>query len=156
VPELLRMADDAGVVRFTRVPAGADETFVRGWIKRYEDGLGDGSRAGFAIRDHDGVFVGFAALVDLDLDRREAEIGYMVDPVARGRGIASRAVELLTRWSFEELDLIRVELRIDVQNSASESVARRTGYQRDGVLRNVHFKEGARCDLGVWSRLSND
>jgi RimJ/RimL family protein N-acetyltransferase len=156
VPELFPLADDPDVVRFTRIPAGADEAFVRGWIKRYEDGWSDGSRAGFAIRGHDGSALGFAAVVDLDLEHREGEIGYMVAPAARGRGIAPRAVDLLTRWCFDELALIRLELRIDVKNAASEGVAERTGYQRDGVLRNVHFKDGLRCDLAVWSRLSQD
>jgi RimJ/RimL family protein N-acetyltransferase len=156
VPPLLALTEDPDVVRFTRIPAGADEAFVRGWIKRYEDGWEDGSRAGFAIRGRDGSALGFAAVVDLDLEHREGEIGYMVAAAARGRGIAPRAVELLTRWGFDVLDLIRLELRIDVQNPSSERVAERTGYQRDGVLRNVHFKEGLRCDLAVWSRLSQD
>ena len=156
VPVMLAMADDSDVIRFTRVPTGADETFVRGWIKRYEDGWDDGSRAGFAIRGHDGGFLGFAAVVELELDHREGEIGYMIVPAARGRGIAPRAVELLTRWAFDELGLIRLELRIDVENAASERVAERSGYRRDGVLRNVHVKDGLRCDLGVWSRLSQD
>jgi RimJ/RimL family protein N-acetyltransferase len=156
VPEMLAMTADPDVIRFTRVPAGADETFARAWIKRYEDGWHDASRVGFAIRDHDGAFLGFAAVVDLDLEHREGELGYMVVPTARGRGIASRAVALLTRWAFDELDLVRLELRIDVENPASESVARRAGYRLDGVLRNVHVKAGLRCDLGVWSRLSQD
>jgi RimJ/RimL family protein N-acetyltransferase len=156
VPQLLALAEDPDVVRFTRIPSGADETFVRGWIRRYEDAWSDGSRAGFAICGRDGGLLGFAAVIDLDLDHREGEIGYMVAPAARGRGVASRAVELLTRWGFDELGLIRLELRIDVQNSASECVAERAGYQRDGVLRNVHFKDGLRCDQAVWSRLSND
>jgi RimJ/RimL family protein N-acetyltransferase len=154
--DMLGLADDPDVVRFTRVPACADETFVRGWIRRYGGGWQDGSRAGFAIRGRDDGFLGFAGLVDLDLEHREGELGYMVAPSARGRGIAPRAVELLTRWGFDELGLIRLELRIDVQNPASERVAERTGYLRDGVLRNVHFKEGLRCDLGVWSRLRQD
>jgi RimJ/RimL family protein N-acetyltransferase len=154
--EMLGLADDPDVVRFTRVPAGPDETFVRGWIRRYEGGWQDGSRAGFAIRGRDDGFLGFAGLVDLELEHREGELGYMVAPFARGRGIAPRAVELLTRWCFDELGLIRLELRIDVQNPASERVAERTGYLRDGVLRNVHFKEGLRCDVGVWSRLRQD
>ena len=156
VPQMLAMAEDPDVVRFTRVPAGADETFVRDWIKRYESGWDDASRAGFAIRGHLDEFLGFAALVDLDLEHREGEIGYMVVPAARGRGIAPRAVELLTRWGFDELELIRLELRIDVENPASERVAQRTGYRRDGVLRNVHFKDGLRSDLAIWSRLSQD
>ena len=156
VPPLLALAADPDVVRFTRVPPGADETFARGWIGRYEDGWRDGSRVGFAIEDREGGFLGFAAFVDLNLDQHEGEIGYMVSPAARGRGIALRAVTLLTRWGFERLGLIRLELRIDTQNAASESVAARAGYQRDGVLRHVHFKDGVRSDLAVWSRLSQD
>jgi RimJ/RimL family protein N-acetyltransferase len=153
---MLALADDPDVVRFTRVPAGADETFARGWIRRYQGGWQDGSRAGFAIRGRDAGFLGFAGFVELDLEHGEGEIGYMVTPSARGRGIAPRALELLTRWGFDELGLIRLELRIDVENPASERVAERTGYLRDGVLRNVHFKEGLRCDLAVWSRLRQD
>jgi RimJ/RimL family protein N-acetyltransferase len=153
---MLALTADPDVVRFTRVPAGADEAFVRGWIKRYEDGWDDGSRAGFAIRGQDGTVLGFAAFVELHLEQQEGEIGYMVAPAARGRGVAPRAVELLTRWGFDALGLIRLELRIDVQNPASELVAARTGYEREGVLRNVHFKDGLRCDLAVWSRLSHD
>jgi RimJ/RimL family protein N-acetyltransferase len=156
VPQLLSLTEDPDVGRFTRVPVGADETFVRGWIRRYEDGWSDGRRAGFAIRGHDATFLGFAAVIDLALEHRQGEIGYMVAPAARGRGVAPRAVELLTRWGFDELGLIRLELRIDVQNPASECVAERAGYQRDGVLRDVHFKDGLRCDQGVWSRLSSD
>jgi len=155
-PDLAGMVGDPDIVRFTRVPAGADEAFVRGWIGGYERGWQDGSRAGFAVRGHDGSFLGFAAVIELELEHGEGEIGYMVPPAARGRGVASRAVELLTRWGFDELGLLRLELRIDVENSASARVAERAGYVRDGVLRNVHFKEGARCDLGVWSRLTQD
>ena len=153
---LLGVIGDPDIVRFTRIPSGADEAFVRGWIGRYETGWQDGSRAGFAIRTADGELVGFAAIVDLELEHREGEIGYMVAPAARGRGIAGRAVELLTRWGFDELGLLRLELRIDVENTGSAVVAERSGYRLDGVLRNVHVKEGLRCDLGVWSRLSND
>jgi RimJ/RimL family protein N-acetyltransferase len=155
-PSFADLVVDPDVVRFTRVPAGADETFVRGWFKRYEDGWGDGSRAGFAIFGHDDALVGFGAMVDLSLENLEGEIGYLVAPAARGRGIAPRAVELLTRWGFDVLGLLRLELRIDVQNRASETVAQRAGYRLDGVLRNVHFKEGVRSDVGVWSRLSDD
>ena len=67
-----------------------------------------------------------------------------------------RAVDLVTRWGFDGLALERLELRIDVTNAASERVAERSGYRLDGVLRNVHFKEGLRTDTGVWSRLRSD
>src|SRR3954452_798008 len=108
---MLGLVDDEDVIRFTRVPAGADDEFVRGWIGRYETGWQDGTRAGFAVRGADGSgfpwlaragspvraadgsgFLAFAAAVDLDLDAQEAELGYMVAPAARGRGVAVRAL----------------------------------------------------------------
>ena len=155
--DFTELVKDPDVKRFTLVPSGADGAFVRDWLGRYEAGWLDGSRAGFCIRGaDDGSFYGFAAIVQLDLAANQGEIGYMVAPAARGRGVSTRAVELLTRWGFADLGLERLELRIDVTNVASERVAERAGYRREGVLRNVHFKEGLRCDTGVWSRLGSD
>jgi RimJ/RimL family protein N-acetyltransferase len=155
--EFLQLVGDEAIEAFTRIPSDADAPWVARWIARYESGWDDGTCAGFTIRDaRDSSALGFAAFVQLDLEAREGEIGYLVLPAARGRGIAGRAVLLLTRWGFDELRLERLELRIDVANVASERVAERCGYRRDGVLRNMHFKEGRRADTGVWSRLSTD
>ncbi len=155
--DFAEIVKDPEIKRYTRVPSGADGAFVREWLGRYESGWLDGSRAGFCIRSaRDDDFYGFAAIVQLDLAGNEGEIGYMVAPAARGHGISARAVELLTGWGFAELGLERLELRIDVINVASVRIAERVGYRLDGVLRNVHFKEGLRCDTGVWSRLRSD
>src|SRR3954447_3356184 len=76
-PEMLALTNDPECVRFTGVPAGADAAFVERWIGRYESGWEDGSRAGFAILDaNGGAFLGFAALVGLELDALQCEIGY--------------------------------------------------------------------------------
>jgi RimJ/RimL family protein N-acetyltransferase len=133
-----------------------DKAFVRGWISRYENAWKTGGRAGFAAVAHDGEVLGFAAIVQLDLGAREGEIGYAIGVPARGRGVASRAVGLLTAWGFGPLDLLRLELRIDVDNIGSERVAERNGYRREGVLRSKHFKERLRTDVGIWSRLRHD
>ena len=153
---MLALVEDEDILRYTRVPAGADEQFVRGWIARYESGWDDGTRAGFSVRGHDATFLGFAAVVELDLANHEGELGYMIAPAARGRGVSLRALELLTRWCFDDLGLIRAELRIDVANTPSLRVAERAGYRQDGILRNVHFKDRLRSDVAVWSRLASD
>jgi RimJ/RimL family protein N-acetyltransferase len=147
---------DEGIARFTFLPTEPDDGFLVTWLGRYEDGWQDGTRAGFAVRDEDGANAGFAAFVRLDLGGREGEIGYVVAPARRGRGLARRAVDLLTRWGFDELNLARIELRIDPANTGSNLVAERAGYTREGVLRSVAFKEGGRADVGVWSRLAAD
>jgi RimJ/RimL family protein N-acetyltransferase len=147
---------DRDTARFTYIPTSPDAGFLESWLGRYEEGWADGTRAGFAARDAAGAAVGFAAFVKLDLDAGEGELGYVVAPAARGRGVASRAVGLLTRWGLGELGLHRVELRIDPANAASSRVAERNGYRLEGVLRSVAFKEGRRSDVGVWSRLASD
>jgi RimJ/RimL family protein N-acetyltransferase len=148
---------DSDTARFTRIPSVPDGQFLASWLARYERAWDDGSAAGFAVRDVETrAAVGFAGLVRLELEQEEAEIGYVVAPSARGRGVAGRAVGLLTRWGFETLGLQRIELRIDPANELSARIAVRAGYRLEGTLRNTYFKEGMRSDIGVWSRLTDD
>jgi RimJ/RimL family protein N-acetyltransferase len=155
--DFLALIDDAEIRQFTLVPSDADSSFITRWIQGYVDGWETGARAGFCIRGAaDDSFLGFASIVHLDLAARQGEIGYALPAAARGRGAATGAVGLLTRWGFDVLGLERLELRIDPANAASMRVAERCGYRLDGVLRSLHFKEGRRADAGVWSRLSTD
>ena len=154
---LAELGRDPEVQRFTYVPVPWPEGFERTWLERYEQVHEDGTRAGFAIVDEaSGEFLGMAALVRVDREGREAEAGYIVAPRARGRGIAARALRLLTEWALTELALARIELRIGTDNVPSLRVAERCGFVREGVLRSVHFKQGLRADLAVYSRLPRD
>jgi RimJ/RimL family protein N-acetyltransferase len=149
--------DDRDTDRFTLIPSRPDGAFLVSWLGRYERGWENGSSAGFAIRDAASrSVVGFAAFVQLDLERQQGEIGYVVDAAARGRGAAGRAVELLTRWGFDDLELERIELHIDPANEPSARVARQVGYRLEGTLRSTYFKEGRRSDIDIWSRLRRD
>ncbi|HST14541.1 MAG TPA: GNAT family protein [Gaiellaceae bacterium] len=158
VPDLGWVLDgDPDTARFTRIPSSPDGRFLAAWLGRYEHAWDDGTAAGFAVRDAPtGEAVGFAGFVQLDLEKDEGEIGYVVAPAVRGRGIAGRAVALLTRWGFETLRLLRIELRIDPANAYSARIAQRQGYRLEGTLRSLYFKEGLRSDVAVWSRLADD
>jgi RimJ/RimL family protein N-acetyltransferase len=58
----------------------------------------------------------------------EALVAYSVFPYARGRGVAPRAVALITSWAFPTLGLARVTLEADRANSASIRVAEKSGF----------------------------
>jgi RimJ/RimL family protein N-acetyltransferase len=150
------LVQDAEVRRYTRVPSEPPVGYAAQWIARYEKGWREGSRAGFAIEAHDGEFLGLGLFVQIDRDGRQGEIGYVVGSAARGRGVATRVLRLLTEWGFSQLGLERIELWIDVTNTGSERVAERAGYVREGVLRSYWFKEEIRGDFGIWSRLRSD
>lgn len=66
------------------------------------------------------------------------EIGYFVDEAYQGRGIATEAVKLLEKLCFEHFQLQRIIILIDVRNRASEKVAQKCGYEKEGVLKKAH------------------
>jgi RimJ/RimL family protein N-acetyltransferase len=153
-PGVAALVQVEDVRTFTRVPTQPPPGFAAYWLARYEEGWCDGSRAGFAIETHDGEFLGLGMFVRIEPEGRQGEIGYVVDPAARGRGVATRTLQLLTDWGFSQLGMKRIELWIDTTNSGSERVAERAGYVLEGVLRSVWFKEEIRRDFGIWSRLA--
>jgi RimJ/RimL family protein N-acetyltransferase len=148
---------DSEVARFTYVPVPFTTAAARSWLDRYLVGWEEGTRAGFAIHASGGdEFLGFIALISFDPDAAETEIGYIVAPGARGRGVAKSALKLVCGWALGTLGLARLELRIDVENVGSVRVAEGLGFVREGVLRSVHFKQGMRVDLAVYSLLPSD
>ena len=150
VEELVR---DPLSVRFTRIPEPAPPDFVQQWIGRYDEGRRDGTREGFAVVDRDGGFLGLALAPSIEREAATAELGYIVAPEARGRGVGTEALRLLTDWALAQ-GMARLELRISVENEASKRVAVRCGYELEGVLRSTYLKVGVREDTEVWSRLA--
>src|SRR5260221_5841543 len=67
-----------------------------------------------------------------------AEAGYWLRSDARGRGLATRALMLVTRIALEE-SARRVQLRAAVGNDASRRVAEKAGFRLEGVLRSAHW-----------------
>ncbi|MFI7611332.1 GNAT family N-acetyltransferase [Nonomuraea terrae] len=66
-----------------------------------------------------------------------AEVGYWMSAEIRGRGVASRALEAVTRWAFSAqgpLRLARIELFHVADNHGSCRVAERCGYGFQRVL----------------------
>jgi RimJ/RimL family protein N-acetyltransferase len=152
------MLSDPEVMRFTRVPDPTPADFPQQWLAIYEEGRRDGTREAFAAfdGDGDGAFAGVALAFGIDRDEGEAELGYMVAPAARGRGVATAMLRALTDWAFAETGVQRIRLVVDVENPASLRVAERAGYVREGVMRSVHFKNGRRIDAVLLSRLATD
>ncbi len=84
-----------------------------------------------------------------------AQFGYWLTPSARGRGLATRAVTLMTGWLFE-LGAARVFLTIESDNAASAAVARRAGFTYEGTLRAYGVWQGQRKDVDVFAALPDE
>jgi RimJ/RimL family protein N-acetyltransferase len=151
------LVHDPDVQRFTRVPVPMPAGFVEAWYALYETGRREHTREAFAISDDAaGSFLGLALVPVIDRAARTAELGYVVAPEARGKGVATAALHLLTDWAFSELGALRLELLISVGNVGSKRVAEQCGYRCEGVLRSLFLKQDIRDDTEIWSRLPTD
>lgn len=64
-----------------------------------------------------------------------AEIGIIMRPDAAGRGLASKALNLVVAHAFENLGVHRIVADIDPDNTASLNLFLRNGFEREGLLR---------------------
>lgn len=128
------LCQDPAIARWTRVPspysvADAEQfvTWARGQAKA-------GTSFNLVVVDAAEV-VATCGLVDIDGADLVAEVGYWVGATARGRGVATTAAREVCRWAFEDLGLERLHLQAATDNAASNAVARRIGFQLEGVSR---------------------
>lgn len=116
---------------------------------------GEGLEAA-AIRRGDDRLIGSFGLKRTDWRTRSSEIGYWVAPWARGEGLAVEAVDAIARWLLLEQHFERLVLRAATGNIASQRVAEKAGFTREGVARNAGFTNQGRVDLVVFSLVPAD
>ncbi|WP_169806691.1 GNAT family N-acetyltransferase [Microtetraspora malaysiensis] len=103
-----------------------------------------------------GVIVGAISLFKAQWAAAIAEVGYGVRPSYRGRGYAPEALRGLTDRVLGPGPLRRVELRANLDNTASIRVAEKAGFIREGVLRGAGFEDDGPHDLVVFGLLRGD
>jgi RimJ/RimL family protein N-acetyltransferase len=134
VPALVVACNDPEIARWIpSIPRPYTDDDARAFIERETRP----EMQSFAIQ-LDGALVGAVGLA-LNSHSYRGHVGYWIAASARGQGVCTRAVRLLSRWALEELKLQRLELITDPENVASQRVAEKVGYRREGVLR-AHLK----------------
>lgn len=148
---------DPEIPRFTRIisPYGREDA-VR-FVEDTGRSWAEGSSAAFVISDVDrDTVLGSVGLMRIHEARHVAEIGYWVAAGARRRGIATRAVRLVAAWAVRDLGIARVELMTRVENVASQGVAERSGFTREGVLRSYTTLGCGLADVVMFSLVPSD
>jgi RimJ/RimL family protein N-acetyltransferase len=155
IPDLVTACQDPDIARWTTVPSPYSEADAEAWLAGQEAGMASGHALALAIVSS----AGGELLGAIEVGQRGdgvGEIGYWVAPWARGRGVASAALRLLSGWAIGHLGLERLQLKADVRNEASQAVALRAGYLREGVLRSYVELKGERRDMVMFSLLPGD
>lgn len=85
------------------------------------------------------------------------EIGYWIHGAHLRRGLATEVAAALTRAGFELLGLERIEIHVNVANTASAGVPRKLGYVYEGVARGRRVApERDPEDLMIWTMLAGE
>jgi RimJ/RimL family protein N-acetyltransferase len=96
----------------------------------------------FAI-DYKGELAGCIGLVlQTDVYRLGAEIGYWIGESYWGLGIATTAVELLTEYGFNQLGLVRIHSGVFDFNTPFHKVLEKAGYKLEGIFEKSIIKNG--------------
>ncbi len=104
----------------------------------------------------EGRLVGTVALREVSWSHRVGELAYMLTESVRGRGLGTLAVGELVRRSFEDAGLRRLWLRTSGANVASQRLAERLGFRREGVQREHVVIQGRAVDQVFYGLLRDE
>lgn len=145
MPALVRACSDPLVSRYTSVPV----PYTREDAVRFIDAGRSATALPLAAVDplDPGEVLGAVGLHAVSRTRRKGEIGYWTAPWARERGVATEALQLLSRWALDTLGLERLDLYAEPENEASHRVAERAGFERGDLVRSGIALRGRRYDV---------
>ena len=154
---MIRYLNDEAIGRNTlRVPqpytpADADERLEK--LQRGREANGTASE--WVIRHHEaGLIGGIGFFLKTGLDGHSDEIGYWLAAPFRGQGIMTEVVRRLTDLMFEQRpSLVRIEAQVFIHNPASARLLEKVGFEREGVLRKLHLKNGLYLDSVLMARV---
>ena len=96
---IVAACQDPEIPRWTRVPEPYGEAEARGWLEQEAQGRVRGELLGLlAVHPADDRLLGSVGIVHLDREERRCELGYWMAREGRGRGLATRAVRMLSGW----------------------------------------------------------
>jgi RimJ/RimL family protein N-acetyltransferase len=114
-----------------------------------------GDDASFLAVDADGTCAGWVTwhptVTSLTL-----EIGIALFPEHRGQGAGTEAQRQLVAYLFNTTPAHRVQAGTEIDNLAEQRSLEAVGFQREGILRGVHFRAGEWRDVAMYGLLRDD
>ena len=142
---------DALVAQWLNMPAAPVDRDFDSLLRVARAGRVSGDRIDYTVTEA-ATDVSLGAVIASRRHRDNWEVAYLAGAKGRGRGLMTRAVRVLCDWLLEE-GVGRIELRTHPDNEASQRLAERAGFQREGLLRNWGRVGGEYRDMYIYSLL---
>jgi RimJ/RimL family protein N-acetyltransferase len=158
VAAITAACNDPAIAEFLdQLPSPYTEDDARTYLEICREGWADGTQTNFAITEGGGP-LGSVGVRWVEPDQGVAEVGYWMAAEARGRGLCTRAVRLVSRWVLEDCGGERLQLRADELNIPSRRVAENAGFTQEGILRSSRYNPrlGRRVDFVMYSLMPDE
>jgi len=158
IPWITAACGDRELSRYVpAIPYPYAESDACAFVRRAAREWAEGSGATFVIAQAaEGGGLGVVAVHLSMADPGLAGIGYWLRREARGRGAATTAARLVSRWAIESLGIKRLSLETAPENWPSQRVAERAGFSREGLLRSWMPAGAGRRDSVMFSMLPGE
>jgi ribosomal-protein-alanine N-acetyltransferase len=104
----------------------------------------------FAIMDAGELAGGIGIVLREDIYRMNVELAYWIAEPFWGKGIATKAVELMTRFVFDNFEINRIVAEVFEYNRPSMRVLEKNGYYLQTVSRKGILKNDLLYDNYIW------
>ncbi len=106
----------------------------------------------FAIASLDEAIGSIGFSLGQDVHRYTAELGYWLAEPYWNRGIITEAIQAVTNYAFEKLELVRIYAEPYDSNPASSQVLEKNGFQYEGRLKANVYKDGKVKDQLMYAK----
>jgi len=140
------------------LPQPCTDEVAESWIDGHARDFRAGRAFHFAIAESGApdLPIGYMALMNINRDWEEAQLGFWIGFDSSGKGFATEAARGIIHFAFSTVLLNRVSALHKRRNTAAQKVLERAGMQREGVLRQRVRENHTFTDVCVWSILQQE
>lgn len=155
--DMYEYASDPNVTRFLTWSPHPDMEYTKEYLQYIANHykLGDFYDWAVILREENKM-IGTCGFTRFHMHHDCGEVGYVINPAYRGRGIACEAVQTVMRFGFSNLGLHRIEAKYMDGNEASRRVMEKVGMTFEGMRRDEMLIKGSYRNIGVCSILRED
>lgn len=103
-----------------------------------------------------GRLVGTIGYMDYSEDNASVEVGYSLARWLWNSGYMTEALARVIDYTFDAMDINRVEAQHELDNPSSGRVMEKCGMRREGVLRQRLYNKGKYVDVALYAILKSD
>lgn len=155
--ELFQIWSDPLVTEFMNIENFTSKVQALEMIQLFDQLHQDQAAIRYSIIELDtGELIGSCGFNFVDHEHAKAEVAYDISQKHWRRGFAVEAVSALVQHGFLEMQLNRIEAKVDPNNEPSIRLLERLNFHYEGTLRETEIINDVFFDLTMYSRLKSD